>query len=308
MKKIIVTGGAGFIGSHIVDSLVDGINKVFVIDDLSSGSKENINQKAEFIKCDISTGEVQSIIKQIQPDIIVHLAAQMSVSESMKDPVKDVNINITGLINILSACPQDKMPYIVFSSTGGALYGEQDEFPAPETHPIRPTSVYGLSKFASEKYLELWQRVYGLKFGVVRFANVYGPRQNPHGEAGVVAIFSKLLLENKTPKIFGTGEFTRDYVYVADVVEAVNKLISREQSGVYNIGTGIETSVNKIYKKLLEVSGLDIEPIYAPQRAGDQTRSAISSEKAKKELGWYAKVEITQGLKETFEWFKKSKI
>ena len=305
MKRVLVTGGAGFIASHIVDKLVSEGNEVSIIDDLSSGDKANLNAEAKFYEADISESKVKDIIKEINPEVIVHAAAQISVSDSMKDPVTDVKINITGLMNILSSLDVENLPYFTFISTGGALYGEQDVFPAPEDHKIAPTSVYGLSKYSSEQYLDLWKRVYGLKYGVARFANVYGPRQNPHGEAGVVAIFSKLLLGGKTPTINGTGEFTRDYVYVADVVEAVYALVSKEQEGTYNIGTGVETSVNDLYNKLIAGADLDVPANYGPQRAGDQMRSVIDSSKALNEIGWQAKVDMSSGLEKTYSWFKE---
>jgi UDP-glucose 4-epimerase len=307
MKKILVTGGAGFVGSHLVDTLINSGNQVYVIDDLSSGSADNINPKAEFFQVDITSAKAADIIKQISPEIIVHAAAQMSVSQSMKDPVNDVNINLLGLLNILSALDVKNLPYFVFISTGGAIYGEQDVFPAPETHAIRPTSVYGQSKYASELYLGLWQRVYGLKYSVLRLANVYGPRQNPHGEAGVVAIFCKKLLSGEVPTIYGTGEFTRDYIYVADVVFAITALINKSILGVFNIGTGVETSVNKLYDKLINAAGLDIQAAYGVQRAGDQTRSVIDASKAQTELKWSPQTDITQGIRETWEWFKNNK-
>ena len=304
MTKILVTGGAGFIGSHIVDALLESGNEVYVIDDLSSGSIDNLNSGAQFIKVDITSPAAAEAIKKISPDVIVHAAAQMSVSQSMKDPVNDVNINLIGLLNILSALDVNKLPYFVFISTGGAIYGEQDIFPAPETHEIRPTSVYGQSKYASELYLGLWRRVYDLKYGVVRLANVYGPRQNPHGEAGVVAIFCKKLLAGEIPTINGTGEFTRDYIFVSDVVNAIEILIKGKSLGTYNIGTGREISVNNLYQVLMQAVKMDVKPAYGPQRAGDQQRSVIDSALASKELSWQVKVSFEDGIKKTWEWFK----
>ena len=306
--RVLVTGGAGFIGSHVVDRLLREDYSVTVIDDLSSGNDDNLSDRAQFFQQDICDPEALHTVSQIKPDIIVHAAAQMSVSASMKDPIKDVQVNLAGMLNILNAYEGKDLPYFLFISTGGALYGEQEEYPASESHPIRPTSVYGQSKHCAENYLGLWKRVYGLNYGVLRLANVYGPRQNPHGEAGVVAIFLQKLLASEQPTIFGTGEFTRDYVYVSDVVDAVSKMLSNRDSGTYNIGTGIETSVNDLYQAILSASGSTQEVAYADQRAGDQERSVVSAKAAKESLGWEASKSLKEGLEETASWFAKQAV
>lgn len=306
MAKVLVTGGAGFIGSHIVDRLIELDHQVVVIDDLSTGNLDNLSDHARFFQQSICDQEAHHTIRKFVPDIIVHAAAQISVSDSMINPVKDIDVNLAGLLNILNACPQDKLPYFLFISTGGAIYGEQKTIPADESHPIQPASVYAQSKYCSELYLDLWQRVYGLTYGSLRLANVYGPRQNPHGEAGVVAIFSKKLLAGEQPKIFGTGEFTRDYVYVEDVVAAVELMIHKQDQGIYNIGTGLETSVNELYKQVASALNSDLQPIYAEQRPGELTRSSISSQKIQNHLHWQAKVSFAEGIKETVAWFKNT--
>lgn len=301
--RALVTGGAGFIGSHVVDRLVEKNFEVAVIDDLSTGSLDNLSDRAQFFQQDICDPEAAHTIKYFKPDIIVHTAAQMSVSDSMKDPLHDVRVNVQGTVNLLNALDREKFPFFVFLSTGGALYGEQDVFPAPEDHPLRPTSVYGQSKAVVEQYLALWQRVYGLKYAVLRLANVYGPRQNPHGEAGVVAIFLKKLLSGEIPTINGSGRFTRDYVNVLDVVSAIEKVVEQKIANTFNVGTGIETSVNELYQHILN-SGNFITPAnYGPQRAGDQERSVITSARAKELLDWSPKMDLAAGLTKTYEWF-----
>lgn len=302
MKKVLVTGAAGFIGSHICDYLLSQNYIVAAIDDLSSGNLDNLSNSVQFFQQDICDAEAAHTIRKFKPDIIVHAAAQMSVSQSMKDPVFDVKVNLEGMLNILTAC-QDKLPYFLFISTGGALYGEQDVFPASENHAIHPTSVYGQSKYCAETYLGLWQRIYGLKYGVLRLANVYGPRQNPHGEAGVVAIFMQKLFKGETPIIFGTGAITRDYIYVADVVAAVAKMLDKEVEDTFNIGTAKETSVNDLYKFIAKAANTDIRAAYGSSRPGDQARSVITSKKAKEKLNWEAKVSLTEGIEKTAEWF-----
>ncbi len=301
--RVLVTGGAGFIGSHVVDRLIAKNFEVAVIDDLTSGTLDNLSDRAQFFQQDICDPEAAHTIKYFKPEVIIHTAAQMSVSESMKNPLNDVRVNVQGTINLLNALDKNNFPFFVFISTGGALYGEQDVFPAPEDHEIRPTSVYGQSKAVVEQYLALWKRVYGLNYAVLRLANVYGPRQNPHGEAGVVAIFLKKLLSGEIPTINGTGHFTRDYVNVLDVVSAIEKVIERKLSNTFNIGTGIETSVNELYQEILKAGNFEIQANYGPQRAGDQERSVITSARARDLLDWSPKLDLASGLQDTYRWF-----
>ncbi|NMC64203.1 MAG: NAD-dependent epimerase/dehydratase family protein [SAR324 cluster bacterium] len=306
MATALVTGGAGFIGSHVCEILLSQGYEVHVLDNLSSGRKENLTSQVLLHEFDIRSKEVEKVVRKIKPNLVVHLAAQISVRTSMEDPVLDVDINVRGLVNLLHCFDTEALPFFVFISTGGAIYGRQDYFPADEDHPIRPESVYGLSKRTAEQYLELWKRAYGLRFAVLRLANVYGPRQNSHGEAGVVAIFSERLLKGEVPIINGDGEQTRDFVYVKDVAEAVGKVVEQGAEGIFNIGTGQESSVNTVYRLIAAGVGSTIVPKHGPVKAGEQRRSSISSKFAGSVFGWKANTELEQGIKETVEWFKIS--
>ena len=302
--RVLITGGAGFIGSHIVEQFTAAGNQILVVDDLSSGKRENLKAGIELVEVDIRNPQAQQVIKDFAPDLLVHAAAQMSVRESMADPANDVDINVAGLINILTALPQDKLPFFVFLSTGGAIYGEQDNFPCDEQHPTRPISVYGASKLASEIYLALWSRAFGLKCAMLRLSNVYGPRQNPHGEAGVVAIFSNALMAGQAVKIYGDGEQTRDYIFVADVARAVHLAAESKAQGVFNIGTGIETSVNELHRQMAQHFANALPASYQPSRSGEQLRSCINPSAAEKAFGWRAQMNLTDGLAQTIAWAK----
>jgi len=309
MAKVIVTGGAGFIGSHIVDLLISHGHTVEVIDDLSSGRAENLPAAAKLHKLDIRSTEARAVIDQLKPDGVVHAAAQMSVRMSMEDPTFDTSVNVSGLVNILDALSRSRTvgapaPFFVFLSTGGAIYGEQESFPATESHRIMPASVYGLSKRVGELYLDFWSRELGLPFAALRLGNVYGPRQNPHGEAGVVAIFNQKLLKNEIPTINGTGEQTRDFVYVADVARAVVTALEKRVTGTYNIGTGKETSVNELYDQICRAVGHRPEPNRVPAKAGEQMRSVIDAGAAGRSLGWHPEMTIERGLEATTAWFR----
>ncbi len=304
MAKVLVTGGAGFIGSHICDALLGAGHEVFVIDDLSSGRKENLPPKVHFEQFDIRSPELRTYLSRVKPGIVVHTAAQISVRISMEDPVFDTDVNVKGLMNILHSFSGLPLPYFVMISTGGAIYGEQDYFPADEEHPIRPTSVYGMAKRVSELYLDLWHRVYGLKFAALRLANVYGPRQNPHGEAGVVAIFSLKLLKGEIPLINGTGEQTRDFLFVGDVAGAVLGVCESRTEGIFNIGTGIETSVNALYRLIAAPVGTTVVPERVEAKPGEQMRSCITSKRAGATFGWKAATELDEGIRDTVAWFK----
>jgi UDP-glucose 4-epimerase len=304
MTRVCVTGGAGFIGSHIADAFLALGDEVFVIDNLSSGSKENLKPGVELFVCDILSDECSEILKRKKPDVVIHAAAQISVRESMSDPKNDAEVNLIGVLKILQSFGSSHLPYFVFISTGGAMYGEQQNLPAFESDLADPTSFYGLSKRTAETYLDLWSKSFGLKYCVLRLANVYGPRQNPHGEAGVVAIFHDRLLQVEQPTIYGDGEQTRDYIYVGDVANAVENAVSKKISGIYNIGTAVETSVNTLYTMISSILGSNAVPLEGPARAGEQKRSSISPKKAKEVFNWEPKVTIGQGLKETASWFK----
>jgi len=306
MALALVTGGAGFIGSHVCEILLSLGYEVHALDNLSSGKKENLASQVVLHQTDIRSKEVDRILRKIRPNLVVHLAAQISVRTSMEDPVFDVDVNVKGLVNLLNCFDKRALPFVVFISTGGAIYGQQDYFPADENHPIRPECVYGLSKRTAELYLDLWKRVYGLPFAVLRLANVYGPRQNSHGEAGVVAIFSERLLRGEIPIINGDGEQTRDFVYVKDVAQAVGQVVEQGAEGVFNIGTGQETSVNTVYRLIAAGAGSTIVAQHGSAKTGEQQRSSISSKLAGSVFGWKANTELDQGIKETVEWFKIS--
>lgn len=302
---IIVTGGAGFIASHIVDAYINEGHRVIVVDDLSSGAKENINPKAEFHQLDIRTPELLSVFEQNKVDAVNHHAAQMDVRKSVADPKFDASVNVLGGLNVFEAARAHGVKKIIFSSTGGAIYGEQDYFPADEDHPVRPLSPYGITKLVTEKYLFYYKEVHGIEHVVLRYANVYGPRQNPHGEAGVVAIFARKMLQGESPVINGDGKQTRDYTYVGDVVKANLLALRYSGSTIFNIGTGVETEVNVLFHHLRKYLSPSCPEQHGPAKQGEQRRSVISFKKIESELGWKPSVEFSEGLRVTAEYFKK---
>ena len=305
--KVLVTGGAGFIGSHIVDRLLNEGYEVVIIDDLSSGVEKNINKNAKFYRLDIKNPNLESVFKNERPDYINHLAAQKDVRVSVSDPVYDAGINVLGTINILQNCVKYGVKKIVFASTGGAIYGEQDFFPAPETHPARPISPYGITKLCAEHYMFYYKAIHGLDYASLRYSNVYGPRQDPHGEAGVVAIFIQKMLNGSQPVINGDGGQTRDFVYVEDVANAsILAIRSKTSDSIFNIGTGVETSINRVFNYLRDIIDPSIDEIHGPSKQGEQRRSVIECSKAKNILHWEPKVSLANGLKKTCEYFKET--
>lgn len=304
MGTVLVTGGAGFIGSHIVDRLLARSHTVHVLDDLSSGSKKNLAAGVPLHELDMRSEKARELVEKLAPDFIVHAAAQVSVRVSMEQPALDTDLNVTGLINILTPLRDRKGTHVVFLSSGGAVYGEQESFPAPETHRIMPESVYGLSKRVGELYLEFWSRVWGVTSTALRLSNVYGPRQNPHGEAGVVAIFCERLLAGKSIAVNGTGKQTRDFVYVEDVAEAVGRAVDTRAVGEFNVGTSRETTITELAERLRDMACPTAEIHYAAAKAGEQMRSCIDVAKAKKVLGWTPKMEFAPGLEHTLAWYK----
>lgn len=304
MATVLVTGGAGFIGSHIVDRLLARSHTVHVLDDLSSGSKKNLAAGVPLHELDMRSDKARELVEKLAPDFIVHAAAQVSVRISMEQPALDTDLNVTGLINILTPLRDRKGTHVVFLSSGGAVYGEQESFPAPETHRIMPESVYGLSKRVGELYLEFWSRVWGVTSTALRLSNVYGPRQNPHGEAGVVAIFCERLLAGKSITVNGTGKQTRDFVYVEDVAEAVGRAVDTRAVGEFNVGTSRETTITELAERLRDMACPTAEIHYADAKAGEQMRSCIDVAKAKKVLGWTPKMEFAPGLEHTLAWYK----
>ncbi|MDD5772435.1 MAG: NAD-dependent epimerase/dehydratase family protein [bacterium] len=304
MSKILVTGGAGFIASNLVDRLIAEGHEVVIIDNLTTGFKENINKKARFYEIDIRDKKIDEIFAKEKPDYVDHHAAQMDVRKSIENPEYDADVNILGSINILENCRKHKVKKIIYISTGGAIYGEPEYFPVNEKHPINPVCHYGVSKHTVEHYLFLYNYLYNLNFTVLRYPNVFGPRQNPHGEAGVNAIFIKKMLSGEIPVIYGDGEQLRDYVYVSDVVDANILALKKGDKKFCNLGWGIGISVNQIYSTLQKIIKFSEKPEYAPARLGEINKIFIDGSLAAKELGWYPKVSFEEGLSKTTEWFR----
>jgi len=308
--KVLVTGGAGFIGSHLADALVARGHDVHVLDDLSGGRRENVPAEASFHGLDLRSDEAASLVREGAFGALFHLAAQMDVRRSVADPRFDADVNVLGFLNLMEAARGGGVKKVVFASTGGAIYGDPDPEvngggPQPETHPQQPLSPYGITKLVTEKYLHFYETSYGIPYAAMRFGNVYGPRQNPHGEAGVVAIFAERLLEGRQPVINGHGEQTRDYVYVGDVVRAVLAAFDHEGSGVFNVGTGTETSVNELFRTLNELTGGHAEEAHAEGKPGEQQRSVLDVSRAHETLGWRPEVDLEEGLRRTVEWFRE---
>jgi UDP-glucose 4-epimerase len=301
----MVTGGAGFIGSHLVDALVSRAEQVLVLDDLSTGERENINPSATFREVDIRAPEAAAVVREWRPDVVFHHAAQMSVSRSVREPLFDAGVNLLGALNLLDAAREIGARF-VFASTGGALYGDADVLPTPETYPAWPVSPYGVAKLSFEHYLHAYGVQHGLRYVVLRYANVYGPRQNPHGEAGVVAIFCLKLLAGEQAVINGDGRYTRDFVHVADVVRAnLAALDAPEVTGHFNVGTGRQVDINRVFELVREMIGAPVPEVHGPERAGDQRTSALDSSLIAERLGWRPRVELEDGLEETVAWFRE---
>jgi UDP-glucose 4-epimerase len=316
-----VTGGAGFIGSHLVDALIERGHRVVVVDNLSTGKKENINKKAKFYKIDICSPKIGEIFKKEKPQICFHFAAQINVRKSVEDPLFDAKVNILGSLNVIQNFLQLRTSYFkprtsyfkprtsnlehptfIFASTGGAIYGEAKRIPTPEDYPPNPISPYGIAKLTVENYLKFYKENFGLKFISLRFSNVYGPRQDPKGEAGVVAIFIDKLLRGERPTIFGDGNQTRDFIFVEDVVSACLKAMEyKGKKEIFNIGTGIETSINELYKIISKLLKAKIKPKYAPEKPGDLKRSCLDISLAKRELKWKPKYNLEKGLQKTIQ-------
>jgi len=302
--RILVTGGAGFIGSHIAEAYLAQGHQVTVLDNLSKGKRENIPNGAEFIEGDIRDRKVRELLADLKIEVINHHAAQMDVRFSVADPLFDAEVNILGMLNLLEGARAAGVKQFIFASTGGAVYGEQEQFPAPEEHPLRPLSPYGITKLTGEKYLFYYNQVHGLNYFVLRYSNVYGPRQNPHGEAGVVAIFCNKMLAGEQPVINGDGTQTRDYVYVKDVVKANIAALGYPRPEVVNIGTAKETDVNTIFRVIRDAINPEIPEYHGPPKAGEQQRSVVAIEKAARVLNWKPEYSLEEGLAETVEWFK----
>jgi UDP-glucose 4-epimerase len=303
-RTVVVTGGAGFIGSHVVDALVEKGRRVLILDNLSTGRAENVNAAAELHELDIRSTEAAELIANENVGTLFHLAAQMDVRRSTEDPVFDASVNVLGTLNLLQAAATASVDQVIFASTGGAIYGEQETFPATEEHPAQPVSPYGVSKLAAERYLFYFFTQYGLNATCLRFANVYGERQNPHGEAGVVAIFMNKLLEGETPVINGDGLQTRDYIHVSDVVAANMAALGRPGFHIYNVGTGLENDVVTLYREIATSLGHDQEAKHGPGMPGEQRRSSVDASLLRSELGVPEPLPFSDGIARTAEWFK----
>jgi len=309
-KRALVTGGAGFIGSHVADLFIENDYEVEIIDDLSSGKRENVPEQAELHETSVTSFDAAAAVLRGKFDVLVHLAAQMDVRRSVADPVFDASINIRGMLNLLEAVRQThRNTRVVFTSTGGAIYGDFNTPPNFETYPKEPESPYAISKLAAEYYLTYYGRMHGLEHAAVRFGNVYGPRQDPHGEAGVVAIFCNRILAGQPLTIYGDGLQTRDYVYVGDVAAAVWRgahcdlpPVGPMDTRAFNIGTGVGTSVVELARLLQEAAGSNVEVEFAPRRPGEQQESYLNIDKARDLLGWEPKVSLAEGLGKTFQW------
>ena len=304
--KIVVTGGAGFIGSNVADAYVERGHEVFILDDFSTGRAENVGSGVTVHRVDIGDTGAAGLIDKIKPDVVSHHAAQMDVRRSVADPQFDAKVNILGFVNLLEACRNAGVKKVIFASSGGAVYGEQEVFPAAEEHPTRPASPYGVSKRAGELYLSYYQQAYGLPYVALRYANVYGPRQSTMGEAGVVAIFISQLLAGRTPVINGDGRQTRDYVFVGDVVAANAAALESDFVGAVNIGTGRETDVVTLYGLLRDGVGRGLEAQHGPAKPGEQRRSCLDTALAAKVLNWRPATELKNGLEQTIAFYRQA--
>jgi UDP-glucose 4-epimerase len=302
--KILVTGGAGFIGSHVVDGYLEQGHEVVVVDDLSTGKRQNVNSRARLYAVDIRNEKLEEIFAAEKPDIVNHHAAKASVRESVVKPVLYADVNILGSLNLLELSRKYEVKKFIYISTGGAVYGEPEYLPADEGHPIQPLDPYGVSKASFEHYLSLYRRQHGLPFTVLRYGNVYGPRQDPFGEAGVVAIFTGQMLQGEQAVVNGSGEQERDFVYVGDVARANLLSLDRGEGGIYNIGTGVGTSINEIFARLKTATDYGLEEVHGPPKAGEVFKIYLDADKAARELNWQPVVDLQEGLDLTVEYFR----
>lgn len=304
MNAVLVTGGAGFIGSHVVDLLIESGKKVIIADNLSSGKKEFVNPQAVFYQIDVSSQELEQLIAKEKPDGVIHLAAQVDVAASVRDPAYDANVNILGSLRLMDACKNHGVKRVVYASSC-AVYGEVQQLPIQESFAIKPISFYGASKYVPEMYLKLYHQLYGLEYSILRYANVYGPRQTPKGEGGVVAAFLSKMANQQAVTIFGDGEQTRDFIYVKDVARANVLALEKKGSRILNISSNSSISINQLYRMLREIAGCPIAPEYRPRRDGDIIHSRLDNELAKNTLGWNPSYSLEQGLTETFRYYKE---
>ena len=303
MMRILVTGGAGFIGSHVVDAYLAVGHDVAVVDDLSTGRREQVHPQARFYQIDIRDPGLDELFARERPEVVSHQAARANVRESLEKPLLYAEVNVLGSLNVLECCRRHGVRKIIYASTGGAVYGEPQTLPVAEDHPINPLDPYGASKHHVEHYLYLYRVNYGLEYTVLRYPNVYGPRQDPYGEAGVVAIFSGQMLNNGRPVINGSGEQERDFVYVSDVARANVLALARGDGGVYNIGSGVGTSVNRIFELLAALTGYAGPVVHGPPKRGEVFKVYLDARRARQDLGWAPEVELEEGLTRTVAYF-----
>ncbi len=302
--KILVTGGAGFIGSHLTNRLIQEGHRVVIIDNLSTGGKENLNSKAKFYKIDVRNSKISQIFKKEKPEIVFHYAAQIEAGKSVREPVFDAEVNIVGSLNVLENCKKYRIRHIFFASSGGEIYGGAKKIPTPETYISSPISPYGIGKLTVENYLNSYYQMFKIPFTALRYGNVYGPRQNPYGESGVIAIFIKKMLKREQPIIYGDGKQTKDYIFIEDAVEATILSFKKRFTGILNIGTEKETSVLEIFYKLKELTHSQVKEKHVPLQPWSFKRGCLFIKKAKKELNWQPKYSLEKGLKKTVEYFK----
>lgn len=301
--RVLVTGGAGFIGSSISELFISKGYGVVVLDDLSSGRREHVSSRAKFYKADICSPDIRKIFKEENIDCVVHQAAQVQVRKSLEDPTFDARVNILGSINLLELC-RDGVKKIIYASSGGAVYGEPEYLPVDEEHPINPISPYGVSKYVVEKYIEAYEEIYGIDYTILRYGNVYGPRQSIAGEAGVIAVFAEKMLRGKSPTINGDGKQTRDFVYVADVAKANLAALRKGKNSVYNVGSGKGTSVNEVFEIMGRALKSEIKPKFGPLIKGEVRNTYLKVDKARHELGWRPRVEIEEGINGLLDYLK----
>jgi UDP-glucose 4-epimerase len=306
-RRTVVTGGAGFVGSHVADAFLESGYEVLVLDDLSTGHEHNVPEAAHFERLNIVDHDrLAAVLSSFRADVVCHLAAQSSVTASVREPRRDLAVNVEGTLNVCEASRVVRA-HVVFASTGGALYGDRAAVPTPEEATPEPLAPYGASKLSGEAYLATWGRLHGLPNVILRLGNVYGPRQDAHGEAGVVAIFSDRLLAGEPPTVFGDGTQTRDYIHVRDVASAFVLTVEAERAGTYNVGTGVESSVLELLELLQRAAGTSVEPRFEPLRPGELARSALDASRLRQDVGWRAGTSLEAGLRETFEWYAESR-
>ena len=305
--KILVTGGAGFIGGHVAAGYLAAGHEVVIIDDMSGGKPENVPEKARLYRMDVRSPEVREVFEKERPEILNHHAAQMDVRRSVADPVFDAQVNLVGFLNLLESGVRSGLRRVVFASSGGTVYGDQERYPGLETDRTAPLSPYGIAKLATEHYLHFYHSTHGVSWAALRYANVYGPRQNPHGEAGVIAIFATKLLAGEQPVINGDGAQTRDYVFIDDVVRANLLATASDYVGPLNIGTAVETDVNRLFRLIREHVGSNAAEVHGPAKPGEQARSSIDAARAGSVLGWRPEVDLATGLERTVEFFRRKR-